>query len=89
MNVKEFKKATTGMLQNRPVSLRRGNETLSITGITVNDVSVQLMAVSGDEKLTLGDIWQVAGEQRLVGVMDDVLIPIFGYRVNGDNIILG
>jgi len=89
MNIDEFKRATTGMLLERPLFLRQDNKPEPISEILIYENELQLLTHPDGRQLTLAAIWQLTGEQKLVGMANDHKVSIFGYRVDGDDIILG
>lgn len=88
MNIHDLKGATVGMDLERLIWLRISTGPVPVTRLEVSDEWVQLYT---DEsmQLTLFDLWQQDHNKRLIAWHRDEETPIFGYRVDGDDIILG
>lgn len=88
MNIYNLKQATTGMTLERPILLKGNDGPVPITSIT--EVADAVYLYTSDEKqLTLFDLWELESDKRLVGVLNGNEVVVFGYRVSGDEIILG
>lgn len=89
MNIQNLKQATTGMLADRPIKMRYGNDVSIITAFNLDKTVIELTTNTHASGLTLGDLWELPEEKQLVGRTNGTVFPIFGYRVDEDAIILG
>lgn len=88
MNIDELKQATTGMVMERPIWLKGVDGPVPVTAIKVGTDALYLCS---DDKLqlTLFDLWEQEADKQLIGIITETEIVVLGYRVNGDDIILG
>lgn len=87
MNIYDLKQATTGMTLERPIWLKQSEGPVPLTVITEGEDTLYL-STSEAEQLTLSTLWEQETDKELVAVLEEE-IKIFGYRVVGDEIILG
>ncbi|MCW0953057.1 hypothetical protein OIT44_03090 [Weissella ceti] len=88
MNVYDLKQATEGMALDRPIWLKGKVDQLPVT--TLEKMGERLLLSSGDgAPLYLRDLWHSDVELKLVQRVEGKEQSIFGYRVDGDDIILG
>lgn len=89
MNIQNFKQATTGMLIDRPIKMRQGNHIVAVTAFEIKEDVIELVSSESEPGLTLRDIWELPEGRQLFGRIKEDVFPVFGYRVDENDIILG
>lgn len=94
MRVEDFKVVTKGMPMEREIWVRWQDDTVGnipIYRILMNSSDyIQLIGMSEQVPLTLEDIWQQTASKIILCKTNDVAnIPIYGYRVENNRLILG